>query len=161
MGKNEVSTLFSSDPDKYYRVSLFDRLGFKRNKCISCEKFFWSLVDKNTCPDHEAYNFIGNPPTNKRFDYIGAWKETEKYFLHIRSNSNGRILSVKTAPKLLTFSAGNAMVSARKAGNVPERSFFRQALVVCFRLQKGSGLFMAPVFPAGFALPVKLNLRFG
>jgi alanyl-tRNA synthetase len=80
LGKNEVSTLFSSDPDKYYRVSLFDRLGFKRNKCISCEKFFWSLVDKNTCPDHEAYNFIGNPPTNKRFDYIGAWKETEKYF---------------------------------------------------------------------------------
>ena len=80
MGKNEVSTLFSSDPDKYYRVSLFDRLGFKRNKCISCGKFFWSLVDKNTCPDHEAYNFIGNPPTNKRFDYIGAWKETEKYF---------------------------------------------------------------------------------
>ena len=80
MGKNEVSTLFSSDPDKYYRVSLFDRLGFKRNKCISCEKFFWSLVDKNTCPDHEAYSFIGNPPTNKRFDYIGAWKETEKYF---------------------------------------------------------------------------------
>ena len=80
MGKNEVSTLFSSDPDKYYRVSLFDRLGFKRNKCISCGKFFWSLVDKNTCPDHEAYNFIGNPPTNKRLDYIGAWKETEKYF---------------------------------------------------------------------------------
>ena len=80
MGKNEVSTLFSSDPDKYYRVSLFDRLGFKRNKCISCEKFFWSLVDKNTCPDHEAYSFIGNPPTNKRLDYIGAWKETEKYF---------------------------------------------------------------------------------
>jgi alanyl-tRNA synthetase len=80
LGKNEVSTLFSSDPDKYYRVSLFDRLGFKRNKCISCEKFFWSLVDKNTCPDHEAYNFIGNPPTNKRLDYIGAWKETEKYF---------------------------------------------------------------------------------
>jgi alanyl-tRNA synthetase len=80
LGKNEVSTLFSSDPDKYYRVSLFDRLGFKRNKCISCEKFFWSLVDKNTCPDHEAYSFIGNPPTNKRLDYIGAWKETEKYF---------------------------------------------------------------------------------
>ncbi|MGI0050460.1 MAG: alanine--tRNA ligase [Nitrososphaeraceae archaeon] len=80
MGKNEVSTLFSSDPDKYYRVSLFDRLGFKRSKCISCGKFFWSLVDKNTCPDHEAYNFIGNPPTNKRLDYIGAWKETEKYF---------------------------------------------------------------------------------
>jgi len=80
LGKNEVSILFSSDPDKYYRVSLFDRLGFKRNKCISCRKFFWSLVDKNTCPDHEAYNFIGNPPTNKRLDYIGAWKETEKYF---------------------------------------------------------------------------------
>ena len=80
MGKKEISTLFSSNPDKYYKVSLFDRLGFKRNKCISCEKFFWSLIDKNICPDHEAYNFIGNPPTNKRLDYIGAWKEIEKYF---------------------------------------------------------------------------------
>jgi alanyl-tRNA synthetase len=80
LGKKEASTLFSSDPDKYYRVSLFDRLGFKRYKCISCGKFFWSLVDKNICPDHETYNFIGNPPTNKRLDYVRAWKEIEKYF---------------------------------------------------------------------------------
>ena len=81
MGKKEVSTLFSSNPDKYYRVSLFDRLGFKRSKCVSCGKFFWSLVDKkNTCPDHESYNFIGDPPTDKKLDYVKAWKEIEKYF---------------------------------------------------------------------------------
>ncbi|HYZ95673.1 MAG TPA: alanine--tRNA ligase-related protein, partial [Nitrososphaeraceae archaeon] len=80
MGKKEVSLLFSSDPDKYYRVSLFDRLGFKRYKCVSCGKFFWSLIDKNICPDHETYNFIGNPPTNKRLDYVRSWKEIEKYF---------------------------------------------------------------------------------
>jgi alanyl-tRNA synthetase len=80
LGKKEISTLFSSDPDKYYRVSLFDRVGFKRHKCVNCGKFFWSILDKEVCPDHEKYDFIGNSPTTKRFDYVNAWKEVEKYF---------------------------------------------------------------------------------
>ena len=80
MGKKEISTLFSSDPDKYYRVSLFDRVGFKRHRCVNCGKFFWSILDKEVCPDHEKYDFIGNSPTTKRFDYVNAWKEVEKYF---------------------------------------------------------------------------------
>jgi alanyl-tRNA synthetase len=53
LGKKEISTLFSSDPDKYYRVSLFDTVGFKRHKCVNCGKFFWSILDKEVCPDHE------------------------------------------------------------------------------------------------------------
>ena len=80
MGKKELAALFSSDPDRYYRVSLFDRLGFKRQKCGSCGKFFWALVERIFCPDHENYSFIGKPPTNKRLDYVNAWKETEEYF---------------------------------------------------------------------------------
>ncbi|MDQ3835560.1 MAG: alanine--tRNA ligase-related protein, partial [Thermoproteota archaeon] len=81
MGKKELSALFSSNPDRYYRVSLFDELGFVRKKCMICEKFFWTLdTTRNFCPDHENYSFIGKPPTNKRLDYVNAWKETESFF---------------------------------------------------------------------------------
>ena len=80
MGKKELTAIFSSDPDRYYKVSLFDRLGFKRQRCNNCGKFFWSLDEKQFCPDHQYYGFIGEPPTNKRLDYVNAWKKIEEYF---------------------------------------------------------------------------------
>lgn len=81
VGKKELATLFSSNPDRYYKVSLFDSMGFERRKCGKCEKFFWTLDGgRKSCPDHENYRFIGSPPTSKRLDYVSAWKETEKYF---------------------------------------------------------------------------------
>jgi len=73
VGKKELSALFSANPDKYYKVALFDKVGFQRHKCIHCGKFFWSLVDRTVCPDHEVYGFLGNPPTSKRLDYIDTW----------------------------------------------------------------------------------------
>ncbi|HEX2014807.1 MAG TPA: alanine--tRNA ligase, partial [Nitrososphaera sp.] len=88
MGKKELAALFSSNPDRYYRVELFDKAGFARHKCSKCQKFFWTLDDgKQFCPDHENYSFIGQPPTSKRLDYVSAWKETEKYF-----QSNGHAI---------------------------------------------------------------------
>ncbi len=80
MGKKELAALFSSDPDRYYRVALFDRMGFERKQCARCGKFFWSIIPREFCPDHENYGFIGGPPTRKRLDYVNAWKETERYF---------------------------------------------------------------------------------
>jgi alanyl-tRNA synthetase len=80
LGKKELATLFSANPDKYYKVALFDKVGFQRKKCILCGRFFWSIVDRTSCPDHEFYGFLGNPPTKKRLDYIDAWKEVEKFF---------------------------------------------------------------------------------
>jgi alanyl-tRNA synthetase len=81
LGKKELAALFSSNPDRYYKVSLFDKLGFTRKKCSKCGKFFWTLdLLRQICPDHENYNFIGKPPTDKHLDYVNAWKETEKYF---------------------------------------------------------------------------------
>jgi alanyl-tRNA synthetase len=81
LGKKELAEMFSSNPDRYYRVQLFDRMGFARQKCGTCGKHFWSLVQRQFCPDHEDYGFIGKPPTAKRLDYVGAWKETEKFFV--------------------------------------------------------------------------------
>lgn len=86
MGKKELAALFSSNPDRYYKVSLFDKMGFARRKCGKCDKFFWTLDGgRQFCPDHENYSFIDKPPTNKRLDYVNAWKETEKFF---RSNDH-------------------------------------------------------------------------
>lgn len=80
MGKKELAAIFSQNPDRYYKVALFDKLGFQRRQCNLCGKHFWTLADRQSCPDHEDYGFIGKPPTAKRLDYVGAWKETEKFF---------------------------------------------------------------------------------
>ncbi len=83
MEKKEILSKFSSDPERYYKVRLFEEQGFNRKSCKMCKRFFWTL-DKNriNCPDHsdDTYSFIGNPPTNKRFDYTQAWKEVESFF---------------------------------------------------------------------------------
>lgn len=78
--KDELVRRFSSEPDKYYRVELFDKLGFERKQCSNCGGHFWALVSKDRCPNCEPYGFIGNPPTSKRLDYVNAWKEVEKFF---------------------------------------------------------------------------------
>ncbi|MGH9973523.1 MAG: alanine--tRNA ligase-related protein, partial [Nitrososphaeraceae archaeon] len=80
MEKQSLLSLFSSNPDKYYKVSLFDEKGFKRHNCKLCKKFFWSINDKESCPEHENYSFIGNPPTSKRLDFVNAWKELSSFF---------------------------------------------------------------------------------
>ncbi len=81
MSKEELLTRFSSEPDRYYRVSLFDDLGFKRQQCSVCNAYFWALNDRERCPNCEPYGFIGNPPTSKRLDYIEAWKAVEDFFI--------------------------------------------------------------------------------
>ena len=84
MDKSQILAKFSSDPERYYRVSLFEREGFKRKSCAKCGRYFWVLDDGQiSCPDHieNSYSFIGDPPTKKRFDYTQAWKEVESFFV--------------------------------------------------------------------------------
>jgi alanyl-tRNA synthetase len=74
---------FSNDYEKYYLVDLFRRRGYQRKKCENCGKHFWTLKpEKTRCDDQpcSAYSFIGDPPTNKRLDYVTAWKTTEDFF---------------------------------------------------------------------------------
>ncbi len=83
LDKNEILREFSSDPDRYYKVKLFDEEGFVRKSCLKCKRYFWTLdTGRDHCPDHsdDTYSFIGNPPTNKRFDYIQSWEEVESFF---------------------------------------------------------------------------------
>jgi len=83
MDKKEILSKFSTDPERYYKVKLFENEGFMRKSCTICKRFYWT-IDENriNCPDHsdDTYSFIGNPPTKKRFDYTQAWKEVESFF---------------------------------------------------------------------------------
>ena len=67
---------FSSDPDRYYKVPLFDKVGFIRQVCSS-GKDFWSIVNRSSCPT-KSYGF--KIILNRRLDYVHAWKEIEAYF---------------------------------------------------------------------------------
>ncbi|PXF23909.1 MAG: alanine--tRNA ligase [Thaumarchaeota archaeon] len=83
MDKKEILSKFSTDPERYYKVKLFENEGFMRKSCTICKRFYWTMDENRTnCPDHsdDTYSFIGNPPTKKRFDYTQAWKEVESFF---------------------------------------------------------------------------------
>jgi alanyl-tRNA synthetase len=80
--KESLKQMFSKDPERYYKVDLFDRLGFERKSCTSCRSFFWTLSsEKSVCPSCEGYSFIGNPPTNRRLGYTQTWKIVESFFV--------------------------------------------------------------------------------
>jgi alanyl-tRNA synthetase len=84
LDKKEILKEFSSDPDRYYKVKLFEEQGFVRKSCLKCKRFFWTLDSgRELCPDDadDTYSFIGDPPTTKRFDYTQAWKEVESFFV--------------------------------------------------------------------------------
>ncbi|MCX6777085.1 MAG: alanine--tRNA ligase [Candidatus Micrarchaeota archaeon] len=83
MGKKELIQKFQKDHDKYWKVELFGREGFFRKQCPKCGKFFWATTERETCPDASCttYTFIGNPPTDKRFNYAETWNEIDKFFV--------------------------------------------------------------------------------
>ena len=83
MDKSQILSKFSADPDRYYRVELFEKEGFRRKSCSKCKRFYWTLESASSCPDHSenSYSFIGDPPTSKRFDYTQSWKEVESFFV--------------------------------------------------------------------------------
>jgi len=83
MEKSEILKEFSSDPERYYKVALFEEKNFERKSCTACRRYFWTMNSSRThCPDHQddAYSFIGSPPTSKRFDYAQAWNQVESFF---------------------------------------------------------------------------------
>ena len=93
MDKNQILKEFSSDPEKYYNVKLFQEQGFVRKSCSKCGRFFWTLdADRTLCPDDgtDTYSFIGEPPTTKRFDYTQAWKQVEEFFVKNNHTSVSR-----------------------------------------------------------------------
>ena len=52
MDKSQILAKFSSDPVRYYKVSLFEEKGFVRKSCTKCKRFFWTLNQTQSfCPE--------------------------------------------------------------------------------------------------------------
>ncbi len=82
--KEVLREKFSSDPDRYYKVTLFEEHGYVRKKCAVCGRHYWTLDQNSThCPEQPCgeYTFLGDPPTTKRFDYLNAWKRVSEFFV--------------------------------------------------------------------------------
>jgi alanyl-tRNA synthetase len=81
--KEELRKKFSADPDRYYKVELFAREGFSRRRCKGCGRYFWTLSNREFCPDSpcSTYTFLGDPPTKRRIGYVEAWRLIESFFV--------------------------------------------------------------------------------
>ncbi|MDI6806611.1 MAG: hypothetical protein QMD14_02225 [Candidatus Aenigmarchaeota archaeon] len=51
MNKLELIKKLRNNPERFWKVKLFDELGFRRKQCKNCGKFFWTLDEgRKTCP---------------------------------------------------------------------------------------------------------------
>lgn len=82
--KKELRAKFAKDWEKYYKLDFLLEKGFVRRVCKKCGKGFWTLDEsRTTCPDQpcQYYEFLGKPPTFKKFSYTEAWKHIENFFV--------------------------------------------------------------------------------
>ena len=78
---------FEANPDKYYPVTTFKKLGYSRSRCEKCKKYFWRHSEsQKTCGDSACvgkYEFIGRGTGigrdgKTKITYADAWKTFEK-----------------------------------------------------------------------------------
>jgi alanyl-tRNA synthetase len=83
INKSELMRELQKNPDRYWKVRLFEEKGFVRKQCKNCGKFFWTMVEsQKTCNDSSCkpYDFIGKPLTKKKLTYIETWEVIRKFF---------------------------------------------------------------------------------
>jgi alanyl-tRNA synthetase len=141
LDKKEILKEFSADPDRYYKVKLFQEQGFVRKACSKCGRFFWTLnADRTLCPDDglDTYSFIGEPPTTKRFDYTQAWKQVEEFFVKNNHTSVSRYPVVCRWRDDLYFTIASVVDFQRVMGSKVVFEFPANPLVVpqtCLRFK--------------------------
>ncbi len=82
-GKEMVMEFLRKDPERFWKVRLFDELGFERKKCTKCGKYFWTLTEQEVCNDSSCrdYEFIGDPPAKRKLGYFEVWERVSKFFV--------------------------------------------------------------------------------
>ena len=73
-----VKPVFAANPEQYYPVTTFKRLGFNRKQCPKCKENFWTHSETRvTCGDSNCegeYTFIGNGfGGDNKITYAEAW----------------------------------------------------------------------------------------
>lgn len=138
--KKELRAKFAKDWQKHYRLESLVAMGFERRVCPTCGKGFWTIDSERThCADQpcQYYEFLGNPPTDKKYSYIDAWKKIEKFFV-----KNGHT-SVKRYPVICRW--------------FPSLFFNNASIVDFYRVDNGNVIFE---FPANPLIVPQFCLRF-
>lgn len=80
--KKELFENFQKDWKKHYELDILKERGYTRQQCKATKRYFWALEQMDRLPDASAvgYEFIGNPPSNKKLSYTDTWKLISKYF---------------------------------------------------------------------------------
>ncbi|MFH1586615.1 MAG: alanine--tRNA ligase [Candidatus Diapherotrites archaeon] len=82
--KKEFKEKASKEPEKHYPVEMLKNTGFTRIKCEKCGKFAWTTdAERKVCGDAACsggYQFIGNSPAKKQFDYLESWVAFRDFF---------------------------------------------------------------------------------
>ncbi len=82
--KAEFKQITSKDPDAHYPTSALKELGFARNKCANCGKFFWNQdAAQRVCGDavcSGGFRFVNDPPTKKPLSYLESWTAFRDFF---------------------------------------------------------------------------------
>lgn len=121
-------------------VEIFEKLGYKLQKCETCGEEFYSQVDRKTCGDApcDEYEFIGNPATNKPYTLYDIQK-TFREFLEKEGHTH-----VSRYPVL--------------AKRWRDDVFLVGASIFCFQPWVTSGLVKPPANPLEIAQPsIRLN----
>lgn len=121
-------------------VEIFEKLGYKLQKCETCGEEFYSQIDRKTCGDApcDEYEFIGNPATNKPYTLYDIQK-TFREFLEKEGHTH-----VSRYPVL--------------AKRWRDDVFLVGASIFCFQPWVTSGLVKPPANPLEIAQPsIRLN----
>ncbi|MFH1306545.1 MAG: alanine--tRNA ligase [Candidatus Micrarchaeota archaeon] len=80
--KPELRAQFGKEWEKHYTLDILKERGYSRKECKQCKRYFWSKNERENCGDSSCvgYEFIGNPPSNRKLSYTDTWREIEKYF---------------------------------------------------------------------------------
>ncbi len=80
--KKELRKKFAGEWKKHYHLEALVKRGYRRQKCSSCGRNFWSIEERKLCGDAGCigFKFIGDTPVKKKLGYVDTWKVIEKYF---------------------------------------------------------------------------------
>jgi alanyl-tRNA synthetase len=117
--KKDLIKKLQKEPEKYWKVRLFEEKGFVRKQCKSCGKFFWTMnPETELCGDSPCvrYSFINNSPCRKKLDYIQTWKTIERFFVRNGHESIQSYPSVCRWFPGLYFTVASIVAFQRKVG---------------------------------------------
>ncbi|MFA6089471.1 MAG: alanine--tRNA ligase [Candidatus Woesearchaeota archaeon] len=83
--KKEFKIECSKSPDKFYPVLALKNMGFIRNQCDNCHKFFWNVDGhRKVCGDPSCsggFDLSNGTPSKTKLSYVQVWKKIEDIFV--------------------------------------------------------------------------------